>query len=265
MARADCRPARALVATVVLTVACAPAASAQSRFHPYVGASLGSITVDSDDVDGHAASTGVAAGLTLSRFVDLEFEAVFPTGSFTRRYVGVVLYAPPPGTPREDVGRYGVISDSEWRREVLAVVSGVAIIHPPATGRVVPALVAGVTNQRARRIHRSIPIAIPAGVDPQHPAVPAARSGSRKTSARRRLAGSSRFASRRASIWCPTCATTTGRSATRSTTRSERRSEPCGNSRVPEEPIPRPRRGRCAASLRRTSVPRRARASAARR
>ena len=170
MARADCRTARALAATALLTVACASTASAQSRVHPYVGASLGSISVDSDDVDGRSASTGVVAGLTLTRYVDVEFEAVFPIGSFTRRYVGVVLYAPPQGTPREDVERYGIISDSEWRRDVLAVLSGVAIIHPAATGRVVPALVAGITAQRARRIHRSIPLVIPAGVDPRHPA-----------------------------------------------------------------------------------------------
>jgi hypothetical protein len=173
MSRADSRIAAVLAATVISTAISAASASAQDRFRPYAGASLGSINVDSDDVDGRSAAPGIVAGLTVSRYVDMEFEAMFPTGSFTRTFTGVLVYVPPPGTPREEVERWGVVSDSEWRREIGAVLSGVAIIHPAATGRVVPALVAGVTAQRVRKIFRTTPIGIPAGIDPLNPAVAA--------------------------------------------------------------------------------------------
>jgi outer membrane protein with beta-barrel domain len=171
MFQSDSRLVAVLVAAAVLSLVSTASASAQSRLRPYAGASLGSIDVDSDDVDGRSASMGFVAGVTVSRYVDLEFEAGFPASGFTRTFTGVLVYAPPPGTPREDIERWGVVSDSEWRREVRAVLSGVAIIHPAATGRVVPALVAGVTAQRARRIHRTTPLVIPAGIDPQSPAV----------------------------------------------------------------------------------------------
>ena len=171
MFRADSRIVAILAAAAALSAVPAATASAQSRFRPYAGATIGSIKVDGDDVDGRSASLGIVAGATVSRYVDLEFEAGFPTGSFTRTFTGVLVYVPPPGTPREDIERWGVVSHSEWRREVRAVLSGVAIVHPTAAGRVVPALVAGVTAQRVRRIQRTTPLVIPAGVDPQSPAV----------------------------------------------------------------------------------------------
>lgn len=167
MFRPDSRIVAVLGATAVLVLLTAQAAAAQTRFRPYAGAALGSIDVDSDDVDGRAATTGVLGGLAVSRYVDVELEIAFPAKPFARTFTGVLLYVPPPGTPREDIERWGVVVDSEWRREVRAVVSGVAIIHPPVTGRVVPALVAGVTAQRARRTHTSRPVAVPAGMDPQ--------------------------------------------------------------------------------------------------
>jgi hypothetical protein len=171
MVRADSRTVLAVVATLALAVGVAPSASAQSRFRPYAGASFGSFNLDTDDVDGRSASTGLLAGVTVSRLVDVELDAVFPTGSFTRQFTGILVSFAPQGATREEIERFGVVSESEWRRDIRAVVSAVAIIHPVTTGRVVPGLVAGVTFRRTRSTFQSTPLVIPASVDPQHPSV----------------------------------------------------------------------------------------------
>jgi Outer membrane protein beta-barrel domain len=168
---ADFRTILVAGAITVLTAGTAASAQAQSAIRPYIGGSFGSFSLDSDDVDGRTTAVGFVAGVTLARHVDLELDAVFPTGSFTRTFTGVMVSFAPQGSSREEIERLGVISRSEWDRKVTSNISVVAVIHPVATGRVVPALVAGVTNQRTRTIRRTTPLVIPPGVDPQHPAV----------------------------------------------------------------------------------------------
>ena len=162
-------PAVAMVALL----GCSAGASAQSRFAPYAGVSIGSFSLDTEDVDGRSASAGLLAGVSVSRLVDIEVDALFPTRSFTRHFTGALVSFAPPGATREEIERFGVISESEWRQDVRAVVSTVAVVHPAAAGRVVPALVAGVTFRRTQSSFRSRPLVIPPGVDPQHPSTAA--------------------------------------------------------------------------------------------
>ncbi len=170
MPRTDCRTAFIAVGIAALT-ACATTAHAQSTIRPYVGASIGSFNLDSDDVDGRTATAGILGGVTLSRYVDVEVEAIFPMGSFTRTYTGVSLSFAPQGSSREEIERQGVVSQFDWDRKITSSISAVVVIHPAVTTRVVPALVAGVTNQRTRTITSQYPLVIPVGVDPQHPGV----------------------------------------------------------------------------------------------
>ena len=171
MPPADCRTIFVVAFGIVGLTAGAATAHAQSAIRPYVGVSIGSFNLDSDDVDGRTATTGILGGATLSRHVDLEVEAVFPAGSFTRSYTGVSVSFAPQGSSREEIERQGVVSQFDWDRKITSSISTVVVIHPAVKARVVPALVAGVTNQRTRTITRSTPLVIPLGVDPQHPSV----------------------------------------------------------------------------------------------
>lgn len=159
------------LSTLALTWACAASAHAQSSLRPYVGGSMGSFSVDADEVDGRSPAPGFVLGLAVSRLVDVEFEALFPTSSFNRTTVAIGTSFAGPGASREEIERLGVLTEFDRRREVVANLSVVAVIHPAATGRVVPGLVAGVTNQRAKISTRYTPLRIPEGVDPQHPSI----------------------------------------------------------------------------------------------
>jgi len=171
MPHADFRTVLVAGAITALTVGVAATADAQSSIRPYIGASVGSFSLDSDDVDGRTAAAGLVAGLTLRRHVDVEIDAVFPTASLTRTFTGVLVSFAPPGSSYQELQRLGVVSRSDWDRRITSNISAVVLIHPVVTGRVVPALVAGVTNQRTRTIRRTTPLVIPPGVDRQHPAV----------------------------------------------------------------------------------------------
>ena len=171
MPRADFRTILTAGAIAVSTLGAAATARAQSSMRPYFGGSIGSFSLDSDEVDGRTAAAGLVAGVTLTRHVDIELDAVFPTASFTRSFTGVLVSFAPQGSSYQEIERHGVVSRSDWNRKITANISAVAVIHPVVTGRVVPALIAGVTNQRTRTIRRTTPLAIPTGVDPLHPAV----------------------------------------------------------------------------------------------
>jgi hypothetical protein len=159
------------IAAVAMVGGGAVAGSAQPALRPYVGAAVGSFSVDADDIDGRSASAALLGGLRLSRLVDVEVEATFPTQTFDRSATALLTSFAPPGASRDEIERLGVVSRIDRRREVTLNISAVAIIHPAMTGRVVPGLVAGVTNQRARSITHYTPVSIPAGVNPQHPSV----------------------------------------------------------------------------------------------
>ena len=172
MYRTDRQIMTAIVAGAIVCGWGAPA-HAQTGLRPYAGGAIGSFSVDADQVDGRTIAPSLVGGLTVSRFVDVEVEVAFPAGSFERSSTALSVSFAPPGSTREEVERLGVISHVEWKREIAASLSGVVIIHPAATGRVVPGLVAGVFNQWARNTTDRTPVSIPAGVDPQHPSVAA--------------------------------------------------------------------------------------------
>ena len=142
--------------------------AAQAQFRPYAGASLGSFDVSADDVDGKSAAAGVVAGVTVSRLVDIEVDLQFPTGTFDRSHTGVLESLAPPGSTLAEIERLSVHTRIDHQRDVSANVSVVAIIHPPRTARVVPAIIAGVANQRVHDRTVYTPVRIPPGLDPGH-------------------------------------------------------------------------------------------------
>jgi Outer membrane protein beta-barrel domain len=167
------RLGRVIGAGTLTMLAAGSLAYAQPALRPYVGASVGSFAVSADEVDGRSASTGLFGGIGVSRSVDVEFDATFPTDNFTRSYSGVSVSFAPPGSSRAEIERLGVVTRFDKEREVLSNISVVVVIHPAGDSRVKPGFIAGVTNQRARMQTVYTPISIPDGVDPTHPAVAA--------------------------------------------------------------------------------------------
>jgi hypothetical protein len=159
------------VALLTALLASKTPATAQTGLRPYVGGSVGSFSVSADEVDGGSATGGLVGGVAISKYVDVEFEAVFPADTFTRSYTGMSVSFAPPGASRAEIERLGVITRVDKEREVTASVSAVVIIHPPPGTRLTPGVIIGVTNQRASDGTIYTPISIPEGVDPQHPAV----------------------------------------------------------------------------------------------
>jgi hypothetical protein len=157
------------LSAMALSWACASGAHAQTALRPYVGAAIASFSVDADEVDGKSSAPGAVVGLSVSRLVDVEFEALFPTSTFNRTTVAIGTSFAGPGASREEIERLGVLTEFVRERDVVANLSVVAVIHPPATGRVVPGLVAGVTVQRAKIRSEYTPLRIPDGVDPNDP------------------------------------------------------------------------------------------------
>ena len=94
-------------AGVVTAILAAAPATAQSRFRPYAGASIGSFSVSADQVDGRSLAGGLFGGLSLAKHVDLDVEFVFPADTFyaivhrprrvVRRAGGVVRRDPAAG------------------------------------------------------------------------------------------------------------------------------------------------------------------------
>jgi len=144
---------------------------AQPFKRPYVGAGFGSFRITADEVDGQSATPGIVAGIAVSQFVDIELEALWPIATFTQSYSGISVSFAPRGSTREEIERLGVTTRFDKTRDVSVNLSVVAVIHPAPGGRITPALIAGVSNQRARDRTVTTPLSVPAGVDPQHPAV----------------------------------------------------------------------------------------------
>ena len=90
------------VVTAILTVA---PAVAQTRFHPYAGASVGSFSVSADEVDGRSVSGGLFGGVSLAKYVDLDVEFVLPADTFTRSYTGPSVSFAGPGSSYDEIVR----------------------------------------------------------------------------------------------------------------------------------------------------------------
>jgi hypothetical protein len=163
---------RLFLVSAIWLVVCAPKpVHAQTAPRFFVGGNIGTFSVRSDDVDGQSAAGGFLGGIALSPIVDVAVEWSRPTSAFRDSYTGIGVSFAPQGSSREEIERQGVRIRYDRRRDVASNISAFVILHPPHTRRVTPGVLIGVTNQHARASTTYTPIAIPAGVDPQHPAV----------------------------------------------------------------------------------------------
>ena len=160
-----------LVAGVVTAILAAAPATAQSRFHPYAGASIGSFSVTADQVDGRSLAGGLFGGFSLAKHVDLDVEFVLPADTFTRLYTGPGVSFAGPEASYDEIVRRAVITRFDRSRDVTATLSVVVVLHPAPGKRLTPGLILGVTNHRVRDRTVYTPVSIPEGIDPQHPSV----------------------------------------------------------------------------------------------
>src|SRR5262245_11030981 len=93
-----------LVVSAILAVACTVSpVHAQPAPRFFVGGTIGTFSVTSDDVDGRAAAGGVVAGLALSRIVDVAVEWTRPTSAFRRSDTGIGVSFAPPGSSGDEI------------------------------------------------------------------------------------------------------------------------------------------------------------------
>jgi hypothetical protein len=161
----------ACILTLGLTWLVPLASAAQTPSKVYAGGSLGAFSVTADAVSGKALAAGAVVGVALKPWLDIEGEIARPADEFRRSYTGVSVSFAPPGSSRAEIERLGVVTRFEISRHVESTLSAVAVFHPPLAGRVTPALVVGVTNHRVAHHRTDTPIAIPDGIDPNHPSV----------------------------------------------------------------------------------------------
>ena len=155
-----------------LTIAASAALAFAQEPRGYIGASVSAFRVDADEVEGVQPAFGVGGGLTLSRFLDLEMEAAWPSGAFTRSYSGVSVSFAPAGSSFDEIQRQGVLTRYDKRREVTVHLSAVAVIHRAGGGRFRPGLIAGVASLRVHDETVFTTLSLPDGVDPTHPSIP---------------------------------------------------------------------------------------------
>jgi Outer membrane protein beta-barrel domain len=159
------------VALVAGVLAASPTVQAQPLSRFYVGGSIGTFSVDADEVEGRSPAATLLAGIALSRYVDAEVELTFPTDTFTRSYTGKSVSFAPRDASREEIERLAVTTQFDKRRDIISNFSAGVVLHVPMDARLTPGLIIGVANQRARVRSATTPIHIPPGVDPLHPSV----------------------------------------------------------------------------------------------
>jgi hypothetical protein len=157
-----------ILAGAPAAVPTAAAAQGTSRF--YAGATLGSIRVSADDVDGTSASAGAIVGIVALPWLDVEAEFSKPSDPFTRSYGGDVLSIAfgTPGASREELERASIWLRYDKRRDIDLTFSTVAIFRPPVRGRVVPGAIVGITNHRVQHRTDYTPVRIGPDVDPSN-------------------------------------------------------------------------------------------------
>ena len=163
----------------------APAA-AQNTSGLYAGATLGSINVSADDVDGTSPSAGAIVGVQVLPWLDVEAELSKPSDPFTRSYGGDTLSLAfgTPGASREELERSGIWLRYGKRRDIDLTFSTVTIFRPPMRGRVVPGFILGMTNHRVEHRTDYTPVRVGPDVDPSNPyARPHAETGTRNIGA----------------------------------------------------------------------------------
>ena len=161
-----------LGAVMALTHSTAALALAQPSNRGYLGASVGSLAVSADNVDGTSAAGGFVGGFRVRPWLDVEGELAIPSGSFTRSYGDADTLSMAfvgPGASEADRERNGIWLRYDHRREVAATISGVAVFHPSVRMRVTPGLIVGVTNHTVRDSTEYTPLRLGPGVDPANP------------------------------------------------------------------------------------------------
>src|SRR5262245_35928490 len=99
-------------------VLAAQPATAQTRPRIFVSGTVGTFSVNADDVDGQSAAVGLAGGTALSRYVDVGIEWARPMSAFTRSNTAIGVSFAPAGSSREEIERLGVMSRFDHRRDV---------------------------------------------------------------------------------------------------------------------------------------------------
>ena len=157
-----------ILAGVPTAVPTTAAAQSSSRF--YAGATLGSIRVSADDVDGTSASAGAIVGIVALPWLDVEAEFSKPSDPFTRSYGGDVLSIAfgTPGASREELERAGIWLRYDKRRDINLTFSTVAIFRPPVRGGIVPGLIIGMTNHSVQHRTDYTPVRVGPEVDPSN-------------------------------------------------------------------------------------------------
>jgi hypothetical protein len=131
-----------ILAGLLSAVPTMAAAQTTSRF--YAGATLGSINVSADDVDGTSPAAGAIVGFEALPWLDVEAEFSKPAEPFTRSYGGPDVLSMAFGTAgasREELERAGIWLRYDKRRDINLTFSTVAIFRPPVRGRVVPGFI----------------------------------------------------------------------------------------------------------------------------
>jgi hypothetical protein len=175
---------KALVVLSLAGVFAVPAtAAAQNPSRFYVGATLGSINVSADDVDGTSPTAGALVGVTVVPWLDVEAEFSKPSDPFTRSYGGpdvLSMAFASPGASREQLERAGIWLRYDKRRDIDLTFSTVAIFRPPVRGRVVPGAIVGMMNHRVQHRTDYTPVRVGPDVDPSNLyARPHAEAGTR--------------------------------------------------------------------------------------
>jgi hypothetical protein len=157
-------------AALVVTLASSPV-FAQSVSRPYAGVAAGMLGMTGEFVDGRAPAASLVAGTGVLPWLDVELDVMVPSDTFRRSRTGISVSFAGPGASLEEFERSGVVMRTDHTRSVRATVAVVAVFHPPATGRVIPGFLLGLTNHRVHDASTSTNVFIPEGIDPDHPSI----------------------------------------------------------------------------------------------
>jgi hypothetical protein len=145
-------------------LAAAGDAGAQTASRISLAIAAGAITVDADQAEGTTALGGVAVGVRLRPWVDLEAEVGLAPGAVTREFTGPLIAFGPPASSFDEFESRAVIARVTQGRETQAVYAVGVRLHPPSQRRVRPEAFVGLTGHRVRDTRRVEVLALPPGV-----------------------------------------------------------------------------------------------------
>jgi hypothetical protein len=131
---------------VLVGLAAATPARGQVEERIYAGALVGTYDTNADHVSGTLASVGVAVGVRVLPWLDIEVDLLKPNGHVIRDYTGRSVSFTGPGPPETFVLTHFV----NERRPDIVISAGVAFHPRVAWRRVTPRVFVGVSNHRVR-------------------------------------------------------------------------------------------------------------------